>query len=119
MRSVEREGGGRGRLGLEKRRRGEARQSRLEAVNDVEGADRERGREVGPHAHGQGDPLGQRRRDCGTDRDDITDDTALQRPSALEQVGCTRGGRNHRHRVPTPAQLLREAADVLVDVVRL
>ena len=76
------------RLRLEQRGRGEAREPGLEAVHDVEGAERERGREVRADADRQRDALGQRRRDGGADRDDVADDAPLQRPAALEQIGA-------------------------------
>ena len=61
----------------------------------------------------------QGRRHRRADRDDVPDRAALQGAPALEQVGGARRGRDHGHRVPAPAQRLRRAADVLVDVVRL
>ncbi len=76
-----------GRLRLQQRRRGKAREARLEPVNDVERADRQRGSEVGAHAHGQRDPLRQRGRDGGADGDDVPDDAPLEGPAAFEQVG--------------------------------
>ena len=113
------ERGGRRRLRLQQRRRGKARQAGLEAVHDVEPTDRQRGREVRADAHRQRDSLAQRRRDGGADRDDVADGTSLQGPAALEEVGGAGGGCDDRHRVATPAQRLRRAAHVLVDVVRL
>ena len=74
-------------LRLEQRRRREAREPRLESVDDVECAERERGGEVGANAHRQRDPLAERGRDGGADRDDVTDHAALQGAPSLEEVG--------------------------------
>ena len=113
------ERGGRRRLGLEQRCRGEAREAGLESVHDVERADREGGREVGADAHRQGHALRQGGGDGGADRDDVTDRASLEGAAALEQVGGTRRGGDDGDEVAAPAQRLRRTAHVLVDVVRL
>ena len=88
-------------------------------MDDVERAERERGGEVGANAHRQRDPLAQRRRNRGADRDDVTDHAALQGAPSLEQVGGARRGSDDRDGVAAAAQCGRRAAHVLVDVVRL
>ena len=111
--------GGRRRLGLDQSGRREAGQPGLEAVHDVELAEREGGRQVRAHAHRQRDAVAQRFRDGCPDRDRLSDDTTLQRPAALEQVGGTRRRGDDRDRVAAAAQCLGGTADVLVDVVWL
>ncbi len=113
------ERGGRRRLGLEQRCRGEARETGLEPVHDIERADREGGREVGAHAHRQGHALRQGGGDGGADRDDIADRASLEGAATFEQVRGTRRRGDDGDEVAAPAQRLCRTAHVLVDVVRL
>ena len=107
------------RLRLEQCRVRQARQARLDAVDDVEAAERECGREVGAHADRECDALGQRRRHGRTDRHDVSELAALKCAPSLLEVGCARGRGDHGHAVAAGAQGRCGAPDVLVDVVRL
>ena len=111
---------GRARARLAQREVREARQPRLEAVDDVEVA---RGR-----ARARGSPARRpaRRSGCGA-RSGTAGPTAIsrrvgavaQRAPAGGEVGRAVRRREHRHRVPALAQRRGDAGDVLVDVVRL
>ena len=88
-------------------------------MDDVERTERERGGEVRANAHRQRHALAERGGNGGADRDDVTDDPALEGAPPLEEVGGARGGCDDGDDMAAAAKRLRGSAHVLVDVVWL
>ena len=113
----ERRGGER--AGVAEREIGEARHSRLEAVDDVEAAAGERDRQVRADAHRDAHAAAPRDRDGRAERDQLLVGSVQQGASAGGEVARPVRRRQHRDRVTAAAQLPRQPRHVLVDVVRL
>ncbi len=97
----------------------EARQPRLEAVDDVERAVGECEREVRADADGRGHRAAAGDGQCGADRDHVAELAPLQRAPARAEVGGAVGRRQHGDGVAESPQLAGDAGDVVVHVVRL
>ena len=97
----------------------QARKPRLEAMDDVVAAARERQREVGPDAHREPDPAAPRDRHRRAERDHFAVRPVLERAAARDQVGRPPRWRQDRDVVAEASELGRRARDVLVHVVRL
>ena len=87
MRSVERKLATVSELGVAQGQVGEARQPRLEAVNDVEPSLGERERQVGAHADGYAELAPARHRNGRPDGDQVGILLARERPPTGSQVG--------------------------------
>jgi len=118
--SVRRDEGRHGeRLCVAEREVGEARQTRLEAVHDVEAAECERQRQVRARADRDADPASTRDRNRRPEGDNVRVEPVEQCAPARGQIARAVGGREDRDGVSDSAELGRDPRDVLVDVVRL
>ena len=107
------------RLGVAEREVGDARQPRLEAVDDVEAALAQGERDVRADADRNAEARAPGDRHRRPDRDHLRSLAAVQGAAAGEQVGRAARRREHGDRVPERPQLPRDPGHVLVDVVRL
>ena len=107
------------RLGVAQGEVRDARQSGLEAVDDVEASLLEREVEVRADADRDAEARPARHRQGRADRDHVGVLAARERSPAGDQVRRAGGRSEHGDRVPERSQLLRDPGDVLVDVVRL
>ena len=105
------------RLGVAQREVRDARQPRLEAVDDVEAALLEREAEVRADADRDAEAGATRDGNGGADRDRLGGVAARERATPCREVGRPPRRREHGDRVPQRAQLLRDPGDMLVDVV--
>ena len=99
----------------------EARQSRLEAVHDVEPAARECEREARAHADRNSHPASSRDRDGRADGDQLrrlVEGAEQRTPPGGEVAGAVRGSQDGDGMAAVP-QLARQPVHVLVHVVRL
>ncbi len=97
----------------------DARQSGLEAVDDVEAPLLERQVQVRAHADRDAEARPARHRHGRADRDHVGVLAARERTPAGDQVRRAGGGGQHGDRVAERSQLLGDPGDVLVDIVRL
>jgi hypothetical protein len=97
----------------------QARQARLEPVDDVEAAERERHREVCTRTHRHADSAPPRDRHRRPERNEVGIEPVEQRATPRSEVAGAVRGCEDRDRVAQRPQLAGHALDVLVDVVRL
>ena len=97
----------------------DARQTRLEAVDDVEASLLQRQVEVRPDADRDTEARPAGHGHCRADCDHVGLLAARERSPAGDQVRRAGGRSEHRDRVAERSQLLGDPGDVLVDIVRL
>ena len=98
---------------------GQAGESRLEPVHDVEAALGQREAEVRSHGDRHAHVRPSREWDRRADGDDLRIVAALERPAPGQEVARARGRRQDRHRMAALAERFRRAVDVRVHLVRL
>ena len=98
---------------------GQAWETRLESVHDVEAALGQRKAEVRSHGHRHAHVRPSREWNRRADGDDLRIVAALERTTPGQQVTRSRGGRQDRHRMAALAKRSRRAVDVRVHLVRL